>query len=49
MYICNHTYINTYMNIKMQDNTSPAHKFIETFKGEFLVEPKTVTKTAAGC
>lgn len=32
----------------MQDNASPAHKFIETFKGEFLVEPKPVTKRAAG-
>lgn len=37
------------MNIKMPRQYFPAHKFIETFKGEFLVEPKTVTKTAAGC
>lgn len=36
------------MNIKMQDNISPGYKFIETFRGEFLVEPKMVTKRAAG-
>lgn len=35
------------MNVKMQDNSSPGYN-LETFRGEFLVEPKMVAKRAAG-